>query len=100
MQPLLQRARCYLCPTDRGGGIKLRIMDGLRNGLPVISHAVSARGYAPFLGSVLFTYTDPESFRTALDRFLAAPSDPAAVQELYHRHFSFESCLETLSKWL
>ena len=100
MQPLLQRARCYLCPTDRGGGIKLRIMDGLRNGLPVISHAVSARGYAPFLGSVLFTYTDPESFRTALDRFLAAPSDPTAVQELYHRHFSFESCLETLSKWL
>ena len=100
MQPLLRLARYYVCPTDRGGGIKLRIMDGLRNGLPVISHEVSARGYAPFRGSVLFSYTDPESFRSALEGILAARYDPAAVQDLYYRHFSFESCVETLSKWL
>lgn len=100
MQPLLERARYYICPTDRGGGIKLRVMDGLRNGLPVITHEVSARGYAPFRESVLFTYRDPESFRAALEGLLAAQPDPAAVQELYHRHFSFESCVETLSKWL
>lgn len=100
MQPLLSRARYYLCPTDRGGGIKLRIMDGLRNGLPVLTHEVSARGYAPFRGSVLFAYSDPDSFRTALDELLAARPDPVTVQERYRRAFSFESCVETLSKWL
>lgn len=100
MQPLLGRARYYLCPTDRGSGIKLRIMDGLRNGLPVLTHEVSARGYAPFRGSVLFAYSDPDSFRTALDELLAARPDPVAVQELYRREFSFESCVETLSQWL
>lgn len=28
--------------------MKLRVMDGLRNGLPVIGHKVSARGYSAF----------------------------------------------------
>lgn len=100
MQPLLSRARWYICPTDRGGGIKLRIMDGLRNGLPVITHEVSARGYAPFRGSVLFAYSDPQSFRKALEDLLAAHPDPKEVQEQYRKLFSFDSCVQTLSKWL
>lgn len=100
IQPILQRARYYICPTDRGGGIKLRIMDGLRNGLPVLTHEVSARGYAPFRGSILFAYSDPDTFRKALEDLLAAKRDPAAVQDLYLRQFSFDSCIETLSQWL
>lgn len=100
MQPLLRRARYYICPTDRGGGIKLRIMDGLRNGLPVLSHEVSARGYAPFRGSALFTYSDSASFREALEALLAARPDAAQVQQLYRELFSFDACVKTLSSWL
>ena len=44
MTPYLQRATCYICPVDLGGGVKLRVMDGLKSGLPVIAHKVSARG--------------------------------------------------------
>ena len=38
----------FLCPARLGGGMKLRMMDGFRNGLPVLAHAVSARGYRQF----------------------------------------------------
>jgi glycosyltransferase involved in cell wall biosynthesis len=100
MQPVLRRARYYICPTDRGGGIKLRVMDGLRNGLPVLAHAVSARGYAPFLGSAMFSYSDTDSFRAALESLLSASPDPVSVQEQYRRMFSFEAGVERLSEWL
>lgn len=100
MQPVLRRARYYVCPTDRGGGIKLRILDGLRNGLPVLAHEVSARGYAPFRGDTLFAYSDPDSFRAALEALLSARPDPAAVQARYRELFSFETCVDKLSKCL
>lgn len=38
----------FVCPARLGGGMKLRVMDGFRNGLPVLAHAVSARGYREF----------------------------------------------------
>lgn len=98
MGPILRQARYYICPTDRGGGIKLRIMDGLRYGLPVLTHAVSARGYQPFLGTALFVYQDPSSFVSALDAMLAAKVDAPAVQQLYKECFSFDACVEAMKK--
>lgn len=100
MDPILARARYYICPTDLGGGIKLRIMDGLRHGLPVLTAAVSARGYAPFLGKTLFSYADPETFRESLDSILEADFDPHDVQRLYKELFSFETCVQKLSQWI
>lgn len=48
MDAVLRDCDIFLCPTRLGGGMKLRVMDGLRNGLPVIAHKVSARGYSAF----------------------------------------------------
>lgn len=42
----------FVCPTRLGGGMKLRVIDGLRCGLPVIAHKVSARGYTHFIEMV------------------------------------------------
>lgn len=35
----------YICPLKDGGGMKLRVQDGLKNGKIVISHKNSVRGY-------------------------------------------------------
>ena len=48
----------YLCPTRLGGGIKLRVMDGLRLGIPVITHSCSARGYDYFIDKPYFKVFD------------------------------------------
>lgn len=48
MDAVIRDCDIFLCPTRLGGGMKLRVMDGLRNGLPVIAHEVSARGYSAF----------------------------------------------------
>lgn len=45
MEDVVSSADIYVCPCRLGSGIKVRISDGLRSGLPVIAHEISARGY-------------------------------------------------------
>ena len=96
MSAVLARGRYYICPTELGGGLKLRIMDGLKAGLPVLTHAVSARGYEVFEGFCLFSYRDEDSFRHALDQLLSRPVDPISVQALYREVFSFDAGVERM----
>jgi glycosyltransferase involved in cell wall biosynthesis len=92
MQLLLQKANYYLCPVFLGGGLKLRIMDGLKNGLPVLTHTISARGYEDFkkLGC-LFDYSDEISFKNALTELLNCDIDKTRISTLYNNQFSFEN---------
>lgn len=98
MSTVLSRARYYLCPVNCGGGVKLRVMDGLREGLPALVHRVSARGYEAFEGLSLFVYDDPANFRKALSELLSCDSDPARCRDLYNQIFSFEAGVERLRK--
>lgn len=70
---IVSRAHLYICPINVGGGLKLRVMDGLKMGLPVLTHKVSARGYEPFVGKDYFAvYDDKESFEKGLERMIQA----------------------------
>lgn len=101
MNPILERAKYYICPVSVGGGIKLRVMDGLRYGLPVVSHKVSARGYEAFQkAGVLLSYDDPASFRRCLEKLKALEPGRSEVIVLYESFFSFESGKERIKKAL
>ncbi len=100
MDAVLARGRYYICPTCKGGGVKLRVMDGLRAGLPVLTHEISARGYEPFLGITLFPYHDPASFRDSLDRMLALHPNVKEALKIYSDRFSFEAGTARLGELL
>lgn len=96
MASVLERAGYYICPVNCGGGVKLRVMDGLRTGLPALVHRVSARGYESLEGISLFAYDSPDSFVEALRKMLATPGDPVLRQEAYKARFSFEAGVQRL----
>ena len=96
MQAVLRRGRYYLCPSSMGSGLKLRIMDGLKCGMPVLSHDVSARGYEPLFGKSVFRYGSPESFRASLQEMLSSPFDAEAVVQSYRSLFSFDAGVDRL----
>lgn len=100
MSAVLNRARYYICPVDCGGGVKLRVMDGLRSGLPALVHRVSARGYESLEGLSLFAYDSPDSFVTALRAMLACPGTAEERQRAYRDRFSFEAGVQRLRKIL
>ena len=100
MQTVLSRGRYYLCPTSLGSGLKLRIMDGLKNGMPVLAHRVSTRGYEAFLDRCVFSYQDPESFRTAWKKMKSAPMSREEIVCAYQEVFSFEAGVERVRRAL
>jgi len=105
MQEIIKRADVYICPICVGGGLKLRVMDGLKAGLPVLTHAVSARGYDDFSkAKSMFVYENKETFGLCLDNLInemkVGSLKTDAIKELYQKVFSFESGVERLRKIL
>lgn len=84
----------YLCPARLGSGIKVRIGDGLRMGLPVIAHEVSARGYGEYIKkNVFFSFDNPDTFYTQLlyiqEQLAQNRINRIAIKQLYHNINSF-----------
>lgn len=101
MDPILAKAKFFICPTALGGGLKLRVMDGLSHGLPVICHSVSARGYEAFIkAGMVLVYSDPDSFHQELRKLKSHDYDRNAVISLYESIFSFDSGKQRLSRIL
>lgn len=105
IRELCSQSPIYLCQMDDGGGLKLRIMDGLRNGQPVLTHRVSARGYNAFENESFFkVYDDEVSFINGLKE-ISAYSESADfsreyIQAKYYEEFGFDSGTDRLKKIL
>ena len=67
MDDIIHMGNIFLSPAYTGGGIKVRVTDGLKNGLPVIAHDVSARGYEKYIENGYFkTFSNPDQFANQL----------------------------------
>ena len=87
---IIRQAGIFLCPVNCGSGLKLRIMDGLRAGLPILTHNVSAQGYEALTGQPWFnTYNDEASFRHGLRQTIAViDSTPDLRQKVFNSYLS------------
>lgn len=92
MELAIKDADIYICPISIGGGLKLRVMDGLKLGLPVLTHYVSARGYESFKNvGVLFEYGDIRSFEENLNNIVSLKRPKETVKDLYVDIFSLKN---------
>lgn len=92
----VRKAKIFLCPTDIGGGLKLRAMDGLKNGLPIIVHAVSSRGYDSYFNKPYFNiYNDKESFEKGLTSSLnyikSQENISNVINSEYYKYFGYKA---------
>ena len=96
---VVQRADYYICPIFAGSGLKLRIYDGLKQGLPVLCHEVSAAGYEEIeYKHCLFTYRDKNSFSTSLRSMLSTVVSQEDVYNTYRKAFSLETGIKKLQE--
>lgn len=91
MEGILLSSKYYICPVNLGGGIKLRIMDGLKSGLPVLTHDVSVRGYEMYRDRYVIGYHDKESFAKGVTKMVNTVYNPNSIQKEYSDYFSFSS---------
>lgn len=101
MGPILTNADYYLCPVDCGGGLKLRNLDGLKYGLPVLTHRVSLRGYEKMENmGVLFSYDNTSDFTEGLKKIHAIKKQKKEIQMLYKRQYQYYAGVEKLRSML
>lgn len=101
MKPILQNADFYLNPVDCGGGLKLRNLDGLKFGLPVLTHKVSLRGYEKMQKlSLVISYDTPSSFADGIKQLLAIKQKKADIQKIYYQQYNFDNGVKRLSQIL
>ena len=101
MDRVIEKGSIFLCPTNVGGGLKLRLMDGLRNGRAVLTHEVSARGYDRFFNQPFFqVYNDKESFANGLKALSNLVEKDQKYNDkicsIYRSTFSFEAGCERI----
>lgn len=105
MQEIISLGDVYICPTSIGGGLKLRVMDGLKAGLPVITHIVSSRGYEDFKNAnCMFIYDNKSTFKECLEKVILLIQSRKikrdTILNIYESIFSYESGVERLRKIL
>lgn len=101
MNEVINMADIYICPTRLGGGLKLRVMDGLRLGIPVITHACSARGYDALVdGGYVSVFNDNHEFSEKLKMLIKHVRDGSfsrpIIRKKYEDIFSFEAGYERI----
>jgi glycosyltransferase involved in cell wall biosynthesis len=65
-QPFLARARCTVAPLSAGGGSRLKILESLAAGRPVVSTRVGAEGLDDLVSHGIVIADDPRSFANAV----------------------------------
>ena len=82
VRPYLARARVALAPLRSGGGTRLKILEALDAGRPVVATTVGAEGLECLAGNGLTIVDDPEGMA---ERIAALLRDPARATELGRR---------------
>jgi glycosyltransferase involved in cell wall biosynthesis len=69
-EPLFRRARVFVEASRSGGGTRLKVLNALARGLPVVASPEGAGGLDVVAGEHLFVESDPESMAEVVARIM------------------------------
>lgn len=102
--PYYRRARVLVAPLRHGGGTKLKILEAMANGTPVVTTSIGAAGLEVETGRHLLVADDPREFARLVDRVLCDSdlSDRLSVasRNLVAAQYSWQSVGELLDRAL
>jgi glycosyltransferase involved in cell wall biosynthesis len=77
--PYLQQAAVFVVPLRAGGGMRVKILNALAQGLPIVSTTLGAEGIAVIPGREILLADKPDDFAAAVLELL---EDPALANRL------------------
>jgi len=70
VRPYLEKAHVYVCPIRDGGGTKLKILDALAMGKPIVAHPIAVEGIDVEVEKHIFLAKKPSEFVQQIERLL------------------------------
>jgi glycosyltransferase involved in cell wall biosynthesis len=100
VQPFLARARCTVAPLSAGGGSRLKILESLAAGRPVVSTRVAAEGLDDVVAHGIVIADDPRPFADAIIALLDDANLAERVGKDGHnrvaKHYTWDKTLAPL----
>ena len=73
LNPFYEKADVVVVPVRFGGGVRIKLLEALARGVPVVSTVVGAEGIRGLDGEHLFVARDAEAFASRVHRLLSDP---------------------------
>jgi glycosyltransferase involved in cell wall biosynthesis len=97
---LFRASGIFAAPLTEGGGIKIKILEAMARGIPVVTTPIGAEGIAERDQDLVAWANDPESFADALVKTAQRPADAMRRAERARRHveehFSWDAVVRRL----
>ena len=100
--PYLERAAAFIVPLRAGGGMRVKILNALAQGMPIVSTTLGAEGIAVTPGEDILLADTPGDFAQCVLRLLDEPglaaSLGAAGRHLAERQYDYRVVCQTLDR--
>lgn len=84
--PYLSRCACLVVPLRYGGGLRIRILEALAAGTPVVASPVAIEGMTLEPGRHVLVASSPAEYRTHIERLLTDPPFAGALAAAAQAH--------------
>jgi len=95
IRPVFESATIFVCPIRDGGGTKLKVLDAMAMGVPLVAHPVACEGINVEDGQTVRFAESAEDFCSAIVQLLEQPEVLSRMssdeRELIEKNFSYES---------
>ncbi len=102
IRPYMDRAQVYLCPMRDGGGTRLKILDALSMGKPIVATSMALEGIDVMPEQDVLVGDTPEAFVTQIKRLVADEALQARLsangRAFVEQHFSWVVIGQQLEK--
>jgi len=100
IRPYMTQARVAVAPLRSGGGTRLKVLEALGAGRPIVGTSIGLDGLAPLLGNGAIAADDPPRMASELAELLLDPDEAARLGQSGHaavsRDYAWDRVLEPL----
>lgn len=97
VEPYFERSVCFVAPLVLGAGIKVKVIEALSTGIPVLTNDIGIEGIHAIDGKEYLHCSDPDEYAFAIRKLLSKEINISELElnekNLVKREYSMESSL-------
>ena len=94
--PLIAKSKAMLCPLLTGAGIKVKVIESLASGTPVIGTDIAFEGFSDKYEAVMLKSNTPQEFADAIKRISYTKEERLEFKEMFIKDYA----AATIPQWI